>query len=65
MAAVGKSIFNRTCTANVGALMSDYGGGGHAGAGTCQLDVAGADEKVAEIVSRLEEACRGEGGRCA
>ena len=31
----GRSIFNRTSRANLGVLMSVYGGGGHAGAGAC------------------------------
>jgi len=52
--AVGHSIFNRTCRTAVGQLMSDYGGGGHAGAGTCLLPAAEADRKLAEIVERLK-----------
>jgi hypothetical protein len=52
--AVGHSIFNRTCRTAVGELMSDYGGGGHAGAGTCLLPAAEADRKIAEIVERLK-----------
>jgi hypothetical protein len=52
--AVGHSIFNRTCRTKVGELMSDYGGGGHAGAGTCLLPAAEADGKLAEIVERLK-----------
>src|ERR1700682_1138971 len=39
IAAVGHSIFNRTCKTSVGELMSRYGGGGHRGAGTCVLPV--------------------------
>ena len=30
--------------------MSKYGGGGHKGAGTCQLEVAGADDQLIEIL---------------
>jgi hypothetical protein len=52
--AVGHSIFNRTCRTRVGELMSDYGGGGHTGAGTCLLPAAEADAKLAEIVERLK-----------
>src|SRR5712691_7233921 len=37
IAAVGHSIFNRTCKTSVGELMSRFGGGGHRGAGTCVL----------------------------
>jgi len=50
---VGKSIFNRTSEVNVGDLMLEYGGGGHSGAGTCQVDNEKADEVVAEVVERL------------
>ncbi|TSA50238.1 MAG: exopolyphosphatase [Nitrosomonadales bacterium] len=35
--AVGKSILNRTSKADIGALMLQYGGGGHQNAGTCQV----------------------------
>jgi len=51
--AIGKSIFNRACRLNVGMLCREYGGGGHDGAGTCQLKPAEADAKIAEIVRRL------------
>jgi hypothetical protein len=54
--AVGHSIFNRTSKTDVGALMAEYGGGGHKGAGTCQLKNAEADAKVAEIVERMKKA---------
>jgi len=53
--AVGHSIFNRTSKTDVGALMSEYGGGGYRGAGTCQLPLAGAEEKVREIVERCKD----------
>lgn len=36
--AVGKSIINRTSKTNIGELMLRFGGGGHANAGTCQVD---------------------------
>jgi nanoRNase/pAp phosphatase (c-di-AMP/oligoRNAs hydrolase) len=35
--AVGKSIVNRASNVDIGALMLQYGGGGHANAGTCQV----------------------------
>jgi hypothetical protein len=50
----GRSIFNRTSRANLGVLMSLYGGGGHAGAGACLLPTATADARIAEIVSTLK-----------
>jgi len=52
--AVGKSIFNDFCTVDIGELLSRYGGGGHAGAGTCQVAVEEADEKLAEIIAVLD-----------
>ena len=50
----GKSIFDRTSRANLGVLMSLYGGGGHAGAGACLLPAATADARIAEIVTALK-----------
>ncbi len=50
----GKSIFNRTSRANLGVLMSLHGGGGHVGAGACQLAPATADSHIAEIVETLK-----------
>lgn len=52
--AVGHSIFNRTCQTNIGELLSEYGGGGHRGAGTTQFEPAVADRKIAEILRRLK-----------
>jgi hypothetical protein len=50
----GKSIFNRTSRANLGVLMSLHGGGGHVGAGACQLAPATAESHIAEIVDTLK-----------
>ncbi len=50
----GKSIFDRSSRANLGVLMSLYGGGGHAGAGACLLPAATADARIAEIVTALK-----------
>jgi hypothetical protein len=52
--AVGHSIFNRTSFTDVGKLMDRYGGGGHRGAGTCQLPLAEADAKLAEIIDEIK-----------
>ena len=52
---IGHSIINRTCKTNIGQLCSDFGGGGHRGAGACILDAATADSKLKEIVARLKE----------
>ena len=47
---IGHSIFNPTCRVNVGKLLSNYGGGGHAGAGGCSLDARDADRVLAEVL---------------
>jgi hypothetical protein len=54
--AVGHSILNRTSKVNVGALLSQYGGGGHVGAGTCQVPYADADKVLAEIIEKMNNA---------
>jgi nanoRNase/pAp phosphatase (c-di-AMP/oligoRNAs hydrolase) len=51
--AVGKSILNRGSTADIGALMLSYGGGGHANAGTCQVRHEDADRVLEELVRHL------------
>jgi oligoribonuclease NrnB/cAMP/cGMP phosphodiesterase (DHH superfamily) len=51
--AVGHSIINRTCKVDVGALMAEYGGGGHKGAGSCRVAVEEADDVVHAIVEKL------------
>lgn len=48
--AVGRSIFERTCVTDVGALCLRYGGGGHAGAGTCQIEHSMADQVLQELI---------------
>ena len=54
IAAVGHSIFNRTCRTSVGDLMSKYGGGGHRGAGTCVLPLDEAADAIDEILFELQ-----------
>lgn len=54
--AIGHSIFNRTCKTNVGKLCAEYGGGGHQGAGTCQIPPDKAEATLKEIVERLKKA---------
>lgn len=51
--ATGKSIFDRTCQTNVGDLMLKYGGGGHAAAGTCQIDNDKADAVLDELIAAI------------
>ena len=54
VAAVGHSIFNRTCNTSVGDLMSRYGGGGHRGAGTCILPIDRAADAIEEMLIELQ-----------
>jgi nanoRNase/pAp phosphatase (c-di-AMP/oligoRNAs hydrolase) len=51
--ATGKSILNRTSKTNIGALMLEYGGGGHENAGTCQVSNALADDVQAALINRI------------
>ena len=50
----GRSIFKKSSRANLGVLMSLYGGGGQPGAAACRLPAAEADARIAEIVSSLK-----------
>lgn len=52
--AVGKSILNKTSTFNIGELMLAYGGGGHANAGTCQIDNDKAESIKSELIDKLQ-----------
>src|SRR3954464_14283467 len=51
--AMGRSILDRSSTVDVGELMLSYGGGGHAAAGTCQVDNDAAAATLAELVGRV------------
>jgi len=51
--ATGKSIFDRSCKTNVGELMLGYGGGGHAAAGTCQIDTDKSDSVLQELIATI------------
>lgn len=53
--AVGHSIFNRTSKTDVGRLMDQYGGGGHRGAGTCQLALSHAESKIRDIIETIKK----------
>ena len=54
VAAVGHSIFNRSCNTNIGEMMSRYGGGGHRGAGTTPLPPERADAELAKMIEELK-----------
>ena len=51
--ATGKSILNRTSKTNIGALMLEYGGGGHENAGTCQVANDQAETVLQELITRI------------
>ena len=53
--AVGKSIINRSCPVDIGAMMYEYAGGGHVNAGTCQVDNEKAEETLTSILNRINE----------
>jgi nanoRNase/pAp phosphatase (c-di-AMP/oligoRNAs hydrolase) len=54
MISCGYSVLNRTCTADIGALMLKYGGGGHKQVGTCQVGFESADEIINDIINGLK-----------
>jgi nanoRNase/pAp phosphatase (c-di-AMP/oligoRNAs hydrolase) len=52
---VGHAIFNRTCKVNVGELMSEYGGGGHFGAGSAIVWEESSDPAIRDIIRKLQK----------
>jgi nanoRNase/pAp phosphatase (c-di-AMP/oligoRNAs hydrolase) len=50
---IGKSIVNRSSDFNIGELCLSYGGGGHANAGTCQLENDVIDAELPVILDKL------------
>lgn len=54
--ACGHSIITRSSTTDVGALMLQYGGGGHKAAGTCQVPFDDADKVLGELVTKMKKA---------
>ncbi|MFC3687591.1 exopolyphosphatase [Aquipuribacter hungaricus] len=51
--AIGKSILDRTSPVDVGAVALAWGGGGHKAAGTCQVDHAGSEAALVEVVAAV------------
>ena len=51
--ATGKSILDRGSKTHVGNLMLEFGGGGHAAAGTCQVANDKADAVLKTLVTRI------------
>ena len=50
---IGKSILDRSNKTNVGELALQFGGGGHAAAGTCRVENEIADRMLAKIVETI------------
>lgn len=55
--ACGHSIFKRDSQTHIGNLLKKYGGGGHRGAGTCEI----APEKAGKVVAELIEVMNADG----
>ena len=53
--ATGKSIINRSSNTDIGDLMLKYSGGGHANAGTCQVDNEDAERVLGELTKQINE----------
>lgn len=51
--ATGKSVLNRTSKTEIGELMLKYGGGGHSGAGTCQIDNDDAEQVLGDLINKI------------
>ncbi|MBU1696954.1 MAG: exopolyphosphatase, partial [Proteobacteria bacterium] len=50
---IGQNIFNKQCHVNIGNLLAQFGGGGHAGAGGCTLKAQTADNAIDQILDIL------------
>ena len=55
MISVGHSIFNRTSRINVAEICQKYGGGGHMGAGACQVSLEDSDRILSEVIEACKE----------
>lgn len=51
--ATGKSILDRSSKTNVGALMHEYGGGGHMAAGSCRVANDDVNRVLEELIARI------------
>jgi nanoRNase/pAp phosphatase (c-di-AMP/oligoRNAs hydrolase) len=50
---IGHSIFNRTCRVNIGLMLTEFGGGGHRGAGGCRFPADLAEEYLPRMIDIL------------
>lgn len=51
----GKSIINRSSNTDIGDLMLKYDGGGHANAGTCQVENDDSERVLGELTKQITE----------
>lgn len=52
---IGKSIFDRSCSTNIGNLCLRYAGGGHTAAGSCQVPHEHASRVLDELITQINE----------
>jgi len=52
----GKSIFNRSSKANLGSILLEFNGGGHANAGSCRVANDEVEQVIGKLVERINEA---------
>ncbi|MGL4406419.1 MAG: exopolyphosphatase, partial [Notoacmeibacter sp.] len=52
--AFGKSIFDRSNSTHIGNLMLENGGGGHAAAGTCQVETSTAENVLKVLINKVK-----------
>ncbi len=50
---IGKSILDRSSKTNIGELCLKYDGGGHANAGTCQIQTDQAQQVLSELIDQI------------
>ena len=50
---IGKSIIDRSSKTNIGELCLKYDGGGHANAGTCQVQTDQAEQVLSELIAQI------------
>lgn len=51
--AVARSVLNKKSDVNIGLIVLEYGGGGHAGAGVCRVENNKVDAVVEDFLSRI------------
>jgi hypothetical protein len=51
---VGKSFIDKSLGTNIGKIMKAHGGGGHANAGTCEVDDSKAEDVMKSLVKALK-----------